>query len=639
MPAKGKETDSVELTFPDGSKKKYRKGITPLEVSSDIGPRLAADAIAAKLDGLPIDLKSPVEKDSKFEVLTFDSKDGKEVLRHSAAHILAHAVTELYLKALPTIGPAVEDGFYYDFDMNPVSSDDLRKIEVKMDEIIKADLPFKRTVVSKKQAVELFKGNKYKVELIGEFGGDQVSIYQQGEFKDFCRGPHVVSTGKVGAVKLTKVAGAYWRGNVNNPQLQRIYGVAFPTEKMLKDYVHMVEEAEKRDHRKLGRELELFSFHDEGPGMPFFLPGGLLLKNELIELEREEQKKRGYLEIQTPQILNSNLWKQSGHMDTYKEYMYFTEIEGAQFAVKPMNCPGAILVYNEKKHSYRELPLRIAEFGIVHRHELSGTLSGLFRVRTFTQDDAHIFFAPEQARDEIIGLIDFIAHIYKVFGFDFHVELSTKPEKHIGTDEAWEAATNGLKEALESKKVKYKINPGEGAFYGPKVDFHIKDAIGRTWQCATIQLDMNLPERFDCTYVGEDGKEHRCVMIHRVIFGSLERFMGILIENYAGKLPLWLNPVQAVIINVADRHSDTCQKVKDKLEESGIRARVDLRNETVEAKIRDAHLQKINYILVVGDKEVKDDTVTVRTRDNVVLGAVKVGSFIEKLSLEIRDRK
>lgn len=639
MSAKGKEANAVELTFPDGSKKKYRKGVTPLEVASDIGRRLAADAIAAKVDGVPVDLNSRVDGDSRFEVLTFDSKEGKEVLRHSAAHILAHAATELYPQALPTIGPAVEDGFYYDFDMRPVSSDDLEKIEAKMNEIIKADLPFKKVIVPKKQAVELFKGNKYKVELIGEFGGDQVSVYEQGRFKDFCRGPHVLSTGKVGAVKLTKVAGAYWRGDANNPQLQRIYGVAFPTEKMLKDYIHMLEEAEKRDHRKLGRELELFSFHEEGPGMPFFLPRGLFLKNELIELEREEHKKRGYVEIQTPQILSSSLWKQSGHIDTYKEYMYFTEIEGAQFAVKPMNCPGAILVYNERKHSYRELPLRIAEFGIVHRHELSGTLSGLFRVRKLTQDDAHLFFAPEQARDEIIGLIDFIAHIYKIFGFDFHVELSTKPDRHIGTEEAWEAATNMLKEALESKKMKYKINPGEGAFYGPKVDFHIKDAIGRTWQCATIQLDMNLPERFNVTYVGEDGKEHRCVMIHRVIFGSLERFIGILIEHYAGKLPLWLNAVQAVFINVADRHSDACIKAKEKLERNRISANVDMRNETVEAKIRDAHLQKVNYILVIGDKEVKDDTVTVRTRDNVILGAMKIDALIEKLSLEINERK
>jgi threonyl-tRNA synthetase len=639
MSKKQKESEVVELTFPDGSKKQYRKGITPQEVAASIGPRLAADAIAAKLDGLQVDLNTPIEKNSKFEILTWDSKDGKEVLRHSAAHILAHAVTELYPRALPTIGPAVEDGFYYDFDMQPLSSDDLAKIEAKMKEIIKSDLQFKKIILPKLKAAELFRGNKYKVELINEFGGDKVSVYEQGTFKDFCRGPHIASTGKIGAVKLTKVAGAYWRGDAKNQQLQRIYGVAFPTEKMLKDYLHMIEEAEKRDHRKLGRELELFSLHEEGPGMPFFLPRGLALKNKLIELEREELRKRGYVEIQTPQILSSELWTRSGHMGYYKDNMYFTEIEGAQFVVKPMNCPGGILVYNEKKHSYRELPLRVAEFGIVHRNELSGTLSGLFRVRTFTQDDAHIYLAPDQIRDEVARLIEFVGDIYKIFGFEFHVELSTRPEKSIGTDEAWEHATNGLKDALEYQKMKYKINPGDGAFYGPKVDFHIKDAIGRTWQCATIQLDLNFPERFDINYVGEDGKEHRCVMLHRTIFGSLERFMGILIEHYAGKFPLWLNPLQIVIVNVAERHSEACMKLKGRLEENGIRVFADLRNETVEAKVRDAHLQKANYIVVVGDKEVAEGTVTARTRDNVVLGSVKTDDFIKKLLQEIKERK
>ena len=639
MSKKQKESEVVELTFPDGTKKQYRKGITPQEVASTIGSRLTADAIAAKLDGLQVDLNTPIEKNSKFEILTWDSKDGKEVLRHSAAHILAHAVTELYPKALPTIGPAVEEGFYYDFDMQPLSSDDLAKIEAKMKEIIKSDLPFKKIILPKQKAVELFTSNKYKVELINEFGGDKVSVYEQGPFKDFCRGPHALSTGKIGAIKLTKVAGAYWRGDAKNQQLQRIYGVAFPTEKMLKDYLHMIEEAEKRDHRRLGRELELFSLHEEGPGMPFFLPRGFALKNKLIELEREELRKRGYIEIQTPQILNSELWKQSGHMGYYKDNMYFTEIEGVQFAIKPMNCPGGILVYNEKKHSYRELPLRVAEFGIVHRNELSGTLSGLFRVRTFTQDDAHIYLAPEQIRDEVTRLIEFVGDIYKIFGFEFHVELSTRPEKSIGTDEAWEHATNGLKDALEYRKMKYKINPGDGAFYGPKVDFHIRDAIGRTWQCATIQLDMNLPELFDINYVGEDGKEHRCAMLHRTIFGSLERFMGILIEHYAGKFPLWLNPLQVVIVNVAERHSEACTKLKERLEENGVKASVDLRNETVEAKIRDAHLQKTNYILVVGDKEVAEGTVTARTRDNVVLGSVKTEDFIRKLLQEIKERK
>jgi threonyl-tRNA synthetase len=639
MSKKQKGSEIVELTFPDGSKKQYRKGITSQEVASSIGPRLAADAIAAKLDGLPVDLNTPIEKNSKFEILTWDSKDGKEVLRHSAAHVLAHAVTELYPKALPTIGPAVEDGFYYDFDMQPLSSDDLTKIEAKMREIIKANLPFKKSIMPKKNAVELFKGNKYKVELINELGGEQTSVYEEGTFKDFCRGPHVLSAGKIGAVKLTKVAGAYWRGDAKNQQLQRLYGVAFPTEKMLKDYVYMLEEAEKRDHRKLGRELDLFSLHEEGPGMPFFLPRGLALKNNLIELERSEHRKRGYVEIQTPQILSSNLWKRSGHMDYYKDNMYFTEIEGAQFVVKPMNCPGGILVYNEKKHSYRELPLRVAEFGIVHRNELSGTLSGLFRVRCFTQDDAHIYMAPEQIRDEVTKLIEFVGDMYRIFGFDFHVELSTRPANSVGTDEAWEQATNGLKDALEHKKMKFKINPGEGAFYGPKVDFHIKDAIGRTWQCATIQLDMNFPQRFDINYVGEDGKEHRCVMVHRTIYGSLERFMGILIEHYAGKFPLWLNPLQVVIINVAERHSDECVKLKDRLEENGIKVLVDLRNETVEAKVRDAHLQRANYIAVVGDKEVAEGMVTARTRDNVVLGSMKTEDFIKKLLQEIEERK
>lgn len=639
MSKKGKETSIVELTFPDGSKKQYNKAITPIEVADDIGRKLAADAIAARLDGVAVDLDTPIEKDSKFEILTFDSKDGKEVLRHSAAHLLAEAVTALYPRALPTIGPAVEDGYYYDFDMQPLSSDDLAKIEAKMKETIKSNLPFRKIMLPKKKAVELFKDNKYKVELIEGFGGDQVSIYEQGNFKDFCRGPHVQSTGKIGAVKLMKVAGAYWHGDAKNRQLQRIYGVAFPSEKMLKDYLHMLEEAEKRDHRKLGRELELFSLHEEGPGMPFFLPHGLALRNKLIELEREELRKRDYIEIQTPQILSSALWTRSGHMGYYKDNMYFTEIESEQFVVKPMNCPGGILVYNEKKHSYRELPLRVAEFGIVHRNELSGTLSGLFRVRCFTQDDAHIYAAPEQIRDEVARLIDFIGDIYRIFGFDFHVELSTRPQNSIGTDEAWEQATNGLREALEYKKMKYKINPGDGAFYGPKVDFHIKDAIGRTWQCGTVQLDMNFPQRFDINYVGEDGKDHRCIMIHRTIYGSLERFIGILIEHYAGKFPLWLNPLQVVIINVAERHSGACIELRNKLEANGIQVNTDLRNETVEAKVRDAHLQKANYILVVGDKEVSDGTVTARTRDNVVLAAMKMNDFIEKLCMEIREKK
>ncbi|MBW3022519.1 threonine--tRNA ligase [Candidatus Woesearchaeota archaeon] len=568
----------------------------------------------------------------------FGTKEGKEIFWHSSSHLLAQAVKKLFPDAVLTIGPAIENGFYYDFDFRPFTPEDLKKIEDEMKKIVHEKLKIEKVEMTKEEAKKTFKSNPYKLELINEAEG-KISAYKQGEFIDLCKGPHLDSTSEIKAFKLMKTSGAYWRGDAKNKQLQRIYGISFPDRKMLQDYLTQLAEAEKRDHRKIGKELDLYSFHEEAPGMAFFHAKGMVIWNNLLGFWREEHRKAGYVEIKTPIILNKKLWLQSGHWDHYKDNMYFTKIDEQDYAVKPMNCPGGMLVYKERLHSYRELPLRAAEVGLVHRHELSGVLSGLFRVRSFHQDDAHIFCTEEQMEKEVQAIINLVDKVYRVFGFTYHLELSTKPEKAMGTKQMWDKAENSLKKALESKKLNYKINPGDGAFYGPKIDFHIKDAIGRTWQCATIQLDFQMPEKFDLTYEGQDGKKHRPVMLHRVIYGSLERFIGVLVEHYAGKFPMWLSPVQVILLPIADRHIDYCKDVAKKYFDAGIRVEVDDKAETTPKKVRNAEMQKVNYILVVGDKELENKTVNVRTRDNKILGEKKVDEFLKQILKEVEERK
>ncbi|MBD3314098.1 threonine--tRNA ligase, partial [Candidatus Woesearchaeota archaeon] len=605
-----------------------------------IGPRLAKEAVAAYLNDELVDLSRPIEKSSSLRLITTKDQESVEILRHSTAHVLAEAVIASFPEAKPTIGPVVDEGFYYDFDHPPFNPDDLEKIEKKMQEIIKKDEPFERLELTKKQALDLFKDNRFKTEMIEELDEGTISAYKQGDFIDLCRGPHLPTTGMIGAFKLTKIAGAYWRGDAKNKQLQRIYGISFFTSKELNQYNTLMEEAAKRDHRKIGKDLDLYSFHEEAPGMPFWHPKGMVLYNELTDLARQENTKRGYEEIMTPTILNSSLWKLSGHWDNFKDNMYFTNIDNQEYAVKPMNCPGGILIYKTGIHSYRELPLRRAEFGYVHRHELSGVLSGLFRVRAFTQDDAHSFCTEEQVEDEIIDMVEYAVKLYSLFGFkDIGTFIATRPEKSIGTDEAWDIATNALTNALKKKGMEYHIKEGEGAFYGPKIEFNIKDAIGRNWQCGTIQVDFSMPKRFDATYEAKDGTKKTPVMIHRAILGSLERFIGIIVEHYAGKFPLWISPVQAIILPIADRHKKYCEEVKKKLLDAGMRVETDLRAESTSKKVRDAQLQQINYILVIGDNEEKAGTVNVRTRDNKVHGEKKIDDFLKELLNEIESRK
>ncbi|MBW2973606.1 threonine--tRNA ligase [Candidatus Woesearchaeota archaeon] len=569
-------------------------------------------------------------------------KEDLEILRHSAAHILAHAIKELYPKAKNTIGPAVEEGFYYDFDNLHITPEDFPKIEKKMKEIVKKDYPFEKKEITFAEAKKLFKDNPFKIEMAEEFkkAGDKLTVYKSGDFVDLCKGPHVKSTGKVKAFKLIKTAGAYWKGDQKNKQLTRVYGIAFPTKEELKEHLRIMQEAAKRDHRKIGKELDLFSFHECAPGMPFWHPKGMVIWNELVKYWREEHEKAGYVEVKTPIILNKCLWEQSGHWKHFRENMYFTKVDDADYALKPMNCPAGLQIYMTKVRSYKELPMRVAELGLVHRHELSGVLSGLFRVRAFLQDDAHIYCTEKQLKDEIKNVIVLTDKIYKKFGFEYHVELSTKPEKAMGDPKLWEKAEKALAEAMKELKKDYTLNPGDGAFYGPKLDFHLKDALGRTWQCGTLQLDFQLPIQFKLKYMGEDGTQnHQPIMLHRTIYGSLERFIGILIEHYAGKLPLWLSPVQVRILTVADRFNDYAEKVAQKMKDAGIRAEVDDRSESIGKKVREAQLQQINYILVVGEKELKDKTVAIRTRDNKVHGAKKVDSFIKELVKEIQERK
>jgi threonyl-tRNA synthetase len=637
------EHDLIKVTLPDGSAREYPAGVSLLEIAKGISPRLAREALAAKVDGRLADLGAPLDRDARVEFLTFDDEEGRQVYRHSTAHVMAQAVQRLFPGTGLAIGPAIADGFYYDFDpKESFTPGDLAKIEKEMEAIIKADLPFERFELSRPEALDFFRdaGQKYKVELIEDLPPDvPLSCYRQGEFTDLCMGPHVPSTGRLKSVKLMNLAGAYWRGSEKNKMLQRIYGTSFPKKSLLDEHIFRIEEAKRRDHRKLGAELDLFSIREEGPGFPFFHPRGMVLRNELENFWREEHKKRGYQEIRTPIILSRHLWEQSGHWDHYRENMYFTTIDEADFAVKPMNCPGGMLVYKSRPHSYRELPIRLAELGLVHRHELSGVLHGLMRVRCFTQDDAHIFMLPSQVKDEISGVIDLVSDFYKVFGFTYHVELSTRPEKAMGSPETWELATRELREALEDKGFDYKVNEGDGAFYGPKIDFHLKDSLGRTWQCGTIQLDFQMPEKFDLNYIGEDGQKHRPAMIHRVVFGSLERFIGILTEHYAGAFPVWLAPVQVRVLPITDRHAGYAQKVVDRLDEKGIRVELDARNEKVSYKIREAQAQKIPYMLVVGDKEAEQEAVAVRHRSRGDLGPLPLKEFEEQILKEIREKE
>lgn len=630
----------IKVTFPDGAKKEFKKGTTAFEVASSISENLAREVVACKIDEEVKDMTAIINKDSNITFLKSTDKEGLEVLRHSAAHILAEAVLKIRPKAKLTIGPVIEEGFYYDFDTEPFIPEDLTKIEAEMKTIIREKHIFERIELSKDEAKKEFKNNKYKLELIEELGDEKLTAYKSGKFIDLCRGPHIQNTKQSKIFKLTKVAAAYWKGDAKNKQLQRIYGTAFGDKKDLQKYIFQIEEAKKRDHRKIGKKLDLFSFHEEAPGMVFWHPKGMTIKRILTEYWRKEHKKEDYTEISTPIILNRSLWETSGHWENYRENMYTTKIDGNDVAIKPMNCPGGMLYYKEKVHSYKEFPMRVGEIGLVHRHELSGVLSGLFRVRSFNQDDAHIFMTPSQIKSEITRLIAFVDRIYKQFGFEYHVELSTRPDKSIGSDEQWETATNGLKEGIEASGLDYQINEGDGAFYGPKIDFHIKDAIGRTWQCGTIQLDMSLPERFDLTYMGEDGENnHRPVMIHRVIYGSFERFIGILIEHYAGKFPLWLSPVQVRILAIADRHNDYAKNIKLQYEEKEIRVEIDIRSESINKKVRDAQLDQINYILVVGDQEIEKQTVNVRTRNNEVVGAKDIIKFRDQLVKEVEEKK
>lgn len=632
----------IKVTLKDGSCKEYQKGITIKEVAESISAGLARVALAGEVDGQVKDLGYKLENDCKLSLLTFDDEGGRLAYRHTASHVMAQAVKRIYPDIKLAIGPAIDNGFYYDFDRGtPFSIEELANIEKEIDKIIKEDLPLVRSTLPREEAITFMeqKAEPYKVELITDLPeGSEISFYSQGEFVDLCAGPHLESTGKLKAVKLLSVAGAYWRGSEKNKMLQRIYGTAFPKKSQLDEYLFRMEEAKKRDHRKLGRELDLFDIYEEGPGFPFFMPKGMVLRNLLEDFWRSEHKKAGYQEVKTPVILNKDLWLTSGHWDNYRENMYTVKIDDLDFAIKPMNCPGGMLVFKRKLHSYRDLPQRMGELGLVHRHELSGALHGLMRVRCFTQDDAHIFMTPEQIKDEVLGVIKLIDEFYNVFGFKYHIELSTRPEKSIGNDEMWELSTKALKEALDEKGVEYKINEGDGAFYGPKIDFHLEDSIGRTWQCGTIQLDMNLPERFDLSYIGADGEKHRPVMIHRVVFGSIERFIAILTEHFAGAFPTWLSPVQVKLLPIIDKHHDYAYEVKAKLEAKGIRVEVDTRNEKIGYKIREAQLDKTPYMLVIGDKEMENGAVAVRSRKEGDLGSMAVQAFVDKIVEEIETK-
>ena len=632
----------VKIILPDGSAKEYAAGTTLGEAVKKLSNSLAKKVLAANVNGELTDLREEVVDGSKVEFLTFEEDGGKHTLRHTASHVMAQAVKRLWPEAKLAIGPAIDKGFYYDIDMeHTLTPEDLTKIEKEMSRIVKENLPITKSVMSRQEAIEFFKSKNedYKVELIEDLPEDAViSCYAQGDFVDLCAGPHVASTGKVKAFKLQSIAGAYWRGDEKNKMLQRIYGTAFEKKEELDAYLHMLEEAAKRDHRKLGKELGLFVIKEEGPGFPFFLPKGMALRNELENFWREVHHDFEYDEIRTPIILNKQLWETSGHWEHYRENMYTTIIDDEEYAIKPMNCPGGILVYQNEMHSYRDLPLRYAELGLVHRHELSGALHGLFRVRAFTQDDAHVFMLPEQMQSELMKVIELFDRIYSQFGLKYHVELSTKPDNAMGDDAIWEAATEALRNAIEAKGIDYVINPGDGAFYGPKLDYHIEDSLGRTWQCGTIQLDMNLPERFNVEYIGEDGQKHRTIMIHRACFGSMERFIGILTEHYAGAFPTWMAPVQVKVLPISEKHVEYANQLAKQMRHDYVRVEVDDRNEKIGYKIRQAQMEKVPYMLVVGDKEMEDNSVNVRKHGGDELGTVSFDEFFNSIKIEIKER-
>ena len=632
----------VKIILPDGTAKEYAAGTTLGEAVKKLSNSLAKKVLAANVDGELTDLREELVDGSKVEFLTFEEDGGKHTLRHTASHVMAQAVKRLWPEAKLAIGPAIDKGFYYDIDMeHTLTPEDLTKIEKEMSRIVKENLPITKSVMSRQEAIEFFKSKNedYKVELIEDLPEDAViSCYAQGDFVDLCAGPHVASTGKVKAFKLQSIAGAYWRGDEKNKMLQRIYGTAFEKKEELDAYLHMLEEAAKRDHRKLGKELGLFVIKEEGPGFPFFLPKGMALRNELENFWREVHHDFEYDEIRTPIILNKQLWETSGHWEHYRENMYTTIIDDEEYAIKPMNCPGGILVYQNEMHSYRDLPLRYAELGLVHRHELSGALHGLFRVRAFTQDDAHVFMLPEQMQSELMKVIELFDRIYSQFGLKYHVELSTKPDNAMGDDAIWEAATEALRNAIEAKGIDYVINPGDGAFYGPKLDYHIEDSLGRTWQCGTIQLDMNLPERFNVEYIGEDGQKHRTIMIHRACFGSMERFIGILTEHYAGAFPTWMAPVQVKVLPISEKHVEYANQLAKQMRHDYVRVEVDDRNEKIGYKIRQAQMEKVPYMLVVGDKEMEDNSVNVRKHGGDELGTVPFDEFFNSIKIEIKER-
>ena len=631
------------ITLKDGSTKEYSEPKSIIEIAADISEGLARMACAGEVNGEVEDLRTVIDKDCNLSILTFNDEGGKAAFRHTTSHIMAQAIKRLYPDTKLAIGPSIADGFYYDVDRDtPLTSEDLEKIEAEMKKIVKEDLKLERFELPRAEAIAFMKEKEepYKVELIEDLPEDAViSFYRQGEFTDLCAGPHLMSTKPVKAFKLTSLAGAYWRGSEKNKMLQRIYGTAFTKKAELEEYLHMIEEAKKRDHRKLGKELGLFMMSEDGPGFPFFLPKGMDLKNALMDYWREIHRKAGYVEISTPIILNRRLWETSGHWEHYKENMYTTVIDDEDYAIKPMNCPGGVLVYKSEPRSYRDLPLRLAEVGLVHRHEKSGQLHGLMRVRCFNQDDAHIFMTPEQIKDEIKGVANLIDQVYKLFGFKYHVELSTRPEDSMGSDEDWEVATEGLRGALDDLGLDYVVNEGDGAFYGPKIDFHLEDSIGRTWQCGTIQLDFQLPQRFELEYTGADGEKHRPIMIHRVVYGSVERFIGILIEHFAGAFPTWLAPVQVKVLPISDKYMDYAQSVLNKLTEAGIRAEVDTRAEKIGYKIREAQTAKIPYMLVVGQKEEEENTVSVRSRAAGDEGARSLDTFIADILKEIETKE
>jgi threonyl-tRNA synthetase len=633
--------EKVKVTLPDGSVKEYDAGTTVEDVAYSIGSGLGRDSVAGVVNGEEVDAYYPIKEDVELSIITINSDEALEIIRHTTSHVMAQAIKRLYDKVQVAIGPAIDDGFYYDFNLKEtINEESLEEIEAEMQKIIDEDIEIERKVLPRSEAIALMKEReeKYKLELIDELDDEMISLYFQGDYVDLCRGPHLPSTGYVKAFKLLNVAGAYWRGDENNEMLQRIYGTAFASEKDLEKYINRMEEAKKRDHRKLGKELDLFSVQDEGKGFPFFHPKGMALRNELVDFWKEEHRKAGYDEIQTPIILDESLWHQSGHWDHYKDHMYFTEIDGETHAIKPMNCPGGILVYKNSMHSYRELPIRMAELGLVHRHEMSGALHGLMRVRSFTQDDAHIYCLQDQIEQELSGVIKLVDRLYSAFGFNYNVEISTKPEKAMGDDALWDKATDALRSAVENNNLEYEVNEGDGAFYGPKIDFHLEDSIGRTWQCGTIQLDFQMPERFNLTYIGQDGEEHRPVMIHRAIYGSIERFIGILIEHFAGAFPTWIAPVQVEIIPVSDDQIDYALKVKEALSQEKIRVEVDSRSEQVGYKIRDAQVNQVPYMLIVGGREEENETVSVRDRREGDLGTSKLSEFNAKILKEIEDK-